>query len=160
MEDQPGPSLRGVVTVRPFGPQDQASARRLILEGLVEHFGRNDETLNRDLDDIAASFSDGVFVVAVIDGAIAGTGGFHLQGDGTAHVVRMSTAAPHRRHGIGSAVLARLIEEARAAGCRRVTLATNADWHDAIAFYQAKGFSEALITDSGVAFTLSLPVAG
>ena len=56
------------------------------------HFGFLDETLNRDLDDIAATFAAGAFFVATIDGAIAGTGGLHVQADGTANIVRMSTA--------------------------------------------------------------------
>ncbi len=34
------------LTIRPFAPGDQEAARRLILEGLVEHFGFVDEALN------------------------------------------------------------------------------------------------------------------
>jgi GNAT superfamily N-acetyltransferase len=142
--------------VRRFLPEDQAAARELIVSGLAAHFGFRDETLNRDLDDIAATFAAGAFFVASIEGVVAGTGGLHVQADGTANVVRMSTAAEYKRKGVGRAVLSRLIEEARSRGCHRVTLATNADWSDAIAFYRACGFEELLRTETGVVFGLAL----
>jgi GNAT superfamily N-acetyltransferase len=144
------------MVVRPFLPQDQAAARELIVSGLAAHFGFRDETLNRDLDDIAATFADGAFFVASIEGVVVGTGGLHVQADGTANVVRMSTAHECRRGGVGGAVLSRLIEEARSRGCHRVTLATNAGWDDAIAFYRACGFEELLRTEAGVVFGLPL----
>jgi GNAT superfamily N-acetyltransferase len=150
------------INVRVFERADQDAARRLILEGLAAHFGFLDETLNRDLDDIAATFADGIFVVATIDAGgggrrvIAGTGGLHVQPDGTANVVRMSTSAQHRRLGIGRAVLHRLIDEARARRCHRITLATNADWDDAIGLYHAAGFDELLRSETGVVFAMPL----
>ena len=97
-----------------------------------------------------------MFFVATVDGEIAGTGGFHQQPDGTAQIVRMSTAVSHRRRGVGRALVDRLIDESRARRCRRVTLATNADWDDAVAFYRACGFEEILRTDTGVVFAMAL----
>jgi GNAT superfamily N-acetyltransferase len=144
------------MVVRPFLPQDQAAARELIVSGLAAHFGFRDETLNRDLDDIAATFADGAFFVASIEGVVVGTGGLHVQADGTANVVRMSTAPESRRGGVGRALLSRLIDEARMRGCARITLATNADWDDAIGFYRACGFEELLRTETGVVFGLAL----
>ena len=44
------------VTIRQFQPIDQEEARRIVLEGLGEHFGVIDESLNPDLDDIQESF--------------------------------------------------------------------------------------------------------
>ncbi len=144
------------ITVRPFEPRDQAAARALILEGLREHFGFIDETLNPDLHDIAASYESGLFVVACDGDAIAGTGAVTPQPDGTAIVTRMSTAGQHRRRGVARAVLTHLIEHARERGCTRVVVGTNAGWHDAIACYQAFGFSEMRRTPTGVLFEMSL----
>ena len=138
--------------MRRFEPDDQEAARALILDGLAGHFGFLDETLNRDLDDIATTFAEGAFFVATIDGVIAGTGGLHVQADGTANVVRMSTATEFRRRGIGRAVLLRMVEEARGRGCHRVTLATAAQWDDAVGFYRACGFEEIPRTETGVVF--------
>ena len=60
--------------IRPFQPSDQAIAKQLILEGLAEHWGTLDPTLNPDLNDIAQSYTEGNFIVALLDGHIIGTG--------------------------------------------------------------------------------------
>ncbi|MGC8781077.1 MAG: hypothetical protein ACP5UQ_09455, partial [Anaerolineae bacterium] len=61
--------------IRPFAPTDQPAVRRLILEGLGEHFGVIDETLNPDIDDIAAHYTarGHVFLVAVADDEVIGS---------------------------------------------------------------------------------------
>jgi len=53
-----------ITVVRRFDPSDQEHARALILEGLKEHWGQIDPSLNRDLDDIAVTYKDGLFLVA------------------------------------------------------------------------------------------------
>ena len=40
-----------------FKPSDQAAVRRLILDGLAERWGVLDESLNPDLNDIAAAYA-------------------------------------------------------------------------------------------------------
>jgi hypothetical protein len=42
--------------IRPFHPNDQNAAQQLILDGLREHWGELDPTLNGDLDDIMGSY--------------------------------------------------------------------------------------------------------
>jgi GNAT superfamily N-acetyltransferase len=128
----------------------------LILEGLGEHFGSIDETLNPDLNDITASYAGALFLVACDGDAIAGTGALSPQADGVAIVSRMSTAAACRRKGVARAVLTRLVEHAHERGCTRVVLGTNVGWEDAIAFYRAFGFSEMRRTPTGVLFELLL----
>jgi len=144
------------VDVRLFEPRDQSAARTLILEGLGEHFGVIDETLNPDLADISTTYANGVFLVACDGDTIVGTGALTPQADGSAIVSRMSTAAAHRRRGVARAVLTRLAELARERGCPRLVLGTNADWQDAIAFYLAFGFSEMRRTPTGVLFELAI----
>ncbi len=132
------------VVVRPFAPADQQAARALILDGLGQHFGFIDETLNPDLDDIAAYYltPGETFLVAEIDGALAGTGALITEAAQTGRIVRMSVARQARRTGIGQAILARLIEIARARGFIRLVLETNIGWDDAIGFYRRCGFQE------------------
>ena len=144
------------ILVRPFEPADQPAVRSLILEGLGEHFGSIDETLNPDLNDIAAAYANALSLVACDGDVIAGTGALTPQADGVAIISRMSTAAAHRRKGVARAVLTRLVEHARERGCSRVVLGTNAGWEDAIAFYRAFGFSEMRRTPTGVLFELVL----
>ena len=132
--------------VRPFEPRDQHAARRLILEGLGAHFGHIDESMNPDLDDIAASYASAVFLVAERGGRVVGTGALTPEPDGSAgptrlgRIQRMSTAADHRRRGVGSAVLRTLLAHARERGYSAVILSTVERWDDAVAFYTAAGF--------------------
>jgi ribosomal protein S18 acetylase RimI-like enzyme len=135
------------VVVRPFVAADQEAARGLLLDGLGQHFGFIDETLNPDLDDITAHYlaTNQTFLVAVVGGMLVGTGALINEaaaGTQTGRVVRMSVAREMRRMGIGQAVLARLIEIARERGFTRLVLETNIGWDDAIGFYQRCGFCE------------------
>jgi len=132
--------LADTLIIRPFQPADQPAARSLVLAGLAEHWGTLDPTLNPDLEDIAASFADGVFLTAWLDGRLVGTGGLLPAGEGCMQVVRMSVAAALRRKGIARRILAALLEAARQSGCRRVILETTETWAEVIAFYLSCGF--------------------
>ena len=140
------------ITVRPFAASDQPAARALILAGFGEHFGVIDETLNPDLDDVASSYADAIFLVAECDGAIVGTGALTREPGGDRRVRRMSVAKQHRRRGIARCLLTHLVAHARDAGCDRVVLTTNSDWPDAIAFYLASGFTVVSQPPGGVDF--------
>ena len=129
------------VLVRPFRPDDQVAVRRLILDGLGEHFGVVDEGINSDLDGIAATYADATFLVAELGTQIAGTGALVYEGDGIARIVRMSVRKEQRRCGIATAILARLLDEARASGYRQAVLETGF-WRDSIGFYKSRGFRE------------------
>ena len=101
--------------VRLFEARDQEAARSAVLEGLRDHFGFIDETLNPDLDDIEASYlsSGQLFLVAEQGGGLVGTAGLLFETPGAARIVRMSVAREHRRRGIATELLRALIEEAR-----------------------------------------------
>jgi ribosomal protein S18 acetylase RimI-like enzyme len=131
------------VFIRPFEPADQAAARRLILNGLGEHFGFIDETRNPDLDDIQANYiaQGHVFVVAERDGELVGTGGLRTVDEHTGRIVRMSVERTHRRQGIGRALVSHLLVAARAKGLTRVIVSTEHGW-DAIKLYTGCGFTE------------------
>lgn len=129
--------------IRPFTPADQVAARALILEGLAEHFGRADPALNPDLADIARYYParGHLFLVAEADGRLAGAGGLCVEG-AAGQIVRVSVGRQHRRRGIGAALVAALLEAARARGLGRVWMETNDDWHAAIGLYRRCGFRE------------------
>jgi ribosomal protein S18 acetylase RimI-like enzyme len=129
--------------IRPFTPADQDAARRLILGGLAEHFGRLDETLNPDLADIWANYvaNGALFVVAEIAGVPVGTGALVPEGAG-GRLVRIAVAPTQRRRGLGRALVDHLVRAARARGWPRVLVETNHDWYDAIGLYQRYGFHE------------------
>lgn len=129
------------IKIREFQPSDQAAAEALILAGLEEHWGTLDPTLNPDLNNIAATYAAGAFLVAVApNGDLIGTGALKPVAAATGEIVRMSVARAWRRRGIGRRMLVALIDVARTRGYTRIILETTATWAGARAFYQAAGF--------------------
>jgi len=118
--------------------------------------GTLDPTLNPDLEDIAASYGEGTFLVAMQGDGIVGTGALKLHGDGSGEIVRMSVATECRRQGIGRRILDALIEDGRERGLDRIILETTETWEGAIAFYQDAGFEVTHYLDGDVYFVLRL----
>ncbi len=150
--------MEGELCIRSFEVDDQQQARWLILQGLGEHFGYIDETLNPDLDDILHNYiiPGHVFVVACMGDEIVGTGALILHGEGLSEMVRISTRKDYRRRGIGQAIIAYLVNVARQRGDRRIIVKTNASWHDAINLYKRLDFVEYGRTAIGVGLELLL----
>jgi len=80
---------------------------------------------------------DAVHVLAWLDGAPVATGRLILTEDAHAKIGRMAVLRPHRRQGVGSAVLTKLMELARERGVRELSLAGQLH---AIPFYERFGF--------------------
>jgi ribosomal protein S18 acetylase RimI-like enzyme len=143
-------------SIRPFQPGDQTETKSLILEGLREHWGTIDPDRNPDLIDIGSAYAGDVFLVALIGQRIVATGALVPRGDGVAQIMRMSVARDFRRQGIGSAVLRRLLADAKTAGYRKIVLETTSTWTDAIAFYQRHGFRSTHVWGGDMYFELDL----
>ncbi|HEY3342419.1 MAG TPA: GNAT family N-acetyltransferase [Anaerolineae bacterium] len=146
------------ILFRPFQEYDQAAARALILQGLGAHFGFIDETLNPDLNDIAAHYirPGHLFLLAEMEGQIVGTGALINAAPKVAQMVRVSVCHAQRRHGIGRAMVTQLVQAARRHGYRRVQVETNKDWFDAIGLYRSCGFNEYARDDVSVYMALGL----
>jgi ribosomal protein S18 acetylase RimI-like enzyme len=145
--------------IRPFEARDQEAARRLVLEGLGEHFGWIDESRNPDLDDIAASYvaSGHVFIVAGIGARLVGTGALISEDKDTGRILRVGVAREHRRQGIGKALVEHLVETARHRGMTRIIVETMKEWDDAISLYRRCGFREYDRDSIDVHMVLELP---
>jgi len=150
--------MEGELCIRSFEVGDQEQARWLILEGLGEHFGYIDETLNPDLDDILHNYiiPGHVFVVACMGREIVGTGALISLGEGLSEMVRISTRKDYRRRGIGQAIITYLVNVSRQRDDRRIIVKTNASWHDAINLYKRLDFVEYGRTTIGVGLELLL----
>ena len=146
------------LTIRPFRPADQESARALVNAGLGEHFGYVDERYNPDLDDIAASYLDRghVFVVAERAGIIVGTGALTIEDAHAGRLVRMSVAPEQRGRGIGRALVTHLVGVARERGLTLLRVETTRDWEDAKGLYRACGFTQVAEDSVSGHFVLSL----
>ena len=133
------------IRLRPFSPDDQAAAKALIVAGLGERWGWIDPTLNPDLNDIATTYADGLFLVGYWDDTLVATGAVTPEtmpdGRDALRVVRMSVRADLRGQGIGRRVLDALLEGARARNCPLVVLETTSTWIDAVRFYTRYGFT-------------------
>jgi putative acetyltransferase len=145
-----------MIEIVPFRPQDQDAVRVLILAGLEEHWGYLDGSKNPDLQNIAASYAQGAFLVAWLNGEIVGTGAFRPHSADAVKVVRMSVARHLRRLGIGRQILDGLCKRAVRSGYERVILETTKTWLDVIEFYRAFGFRITHYTDDDVYFVLDL----
>lgn len=139
-----------------FQPADQEEVQALILSGLVEHWGVLDPTKNPDLTDIAQTYAGAHFLVARLEDRIVATGALVPRADGVAEIVRMSVARDLRRTGLGRLLLARLIDQARGTGVKKVFLETTETWSEVITFYLANGFHITHHQDGDVYFELSL----
>jgi GNAT superfamily N-acetyltransferase len=130
------------LSICPFRPGDQSAARRLILEGLSEHFAQINESLNHDINDIQREYvaRGHLFLVAERCRELAGTGALRVEGEHVGRIVRVSVAREFRRRRVGRALVMQLVEAATALGLKRVWVVTNDDWADAIVLYLACGF--------------------
>jgi putative acetyltransferase len=74
--------------------------------------------------------------------AVAGIGALKLLGDGAAEIKSMRTHPDHLRQGVGVAILAHIVAEARRRGLRRLSLETGggAAFEPALALYRSRGF--------------------
>jgi GNAT superfamily N-acetyltransferase len=82
----------------------------------------------------------GTFLLARLDGAPAGCGGFSRLDSDTAEVRRMYVVPEARGRGIGRAILMGLVNAARELGYARVRLETGNQQHEAMGLYRAAGF--------------------
>jgi GNAT superfamily N-acetyltransferase len=144
------------ITIRPFQPQDQADVKALVLAGLAEHWGWLDTTLNPDLNDIAQTYAQAVFLTAWDGPRLVGCGALKPHGADGGEIVRMSVERSLRRSGIGRQILTALIAAARQRGCRRVILETTETWDEVVAFYLSFGFRITHHQDGDVYFCLEL----
>lgn len=150
MEDSPD------ICILPFQSQYQAEAKNLILAGLEEHWGVLIPGKNPDLDNIALSYSDSTFLLALRAGKVIGTGALVPKSDDTAEIVRMSVSSTMRRCGIGRKILNELCLRAKAEGYKRIILETTETWAEAIEFYKQLGFKITHYLDGDVYFSLDL----
>ena len=143
------------VRLEPFRPRDQRGARALILRGL----GEVNEGLNTDLDDIGATYAQGYFVVGWADDSLVGTGGFLPRSESTIQIHRVSVALELRRGGVGSAIVAGLLEIARARAFECAILEATESWTEVISFYERLGFTPCERRNGNLYLTLDLGVA-
>ena len=86
---------------------------------------------------------DGLFLVGVLDGAIAAMGGWRRHEPGVGEIKRMYVPEPMRRRGLARLILAELEARAAAAGLTRLVLNTGQEQPEAVALYTSAGYAPA-----------------
>ncbi len=81
------------------------------------------------------------YVIAEDSGDLAGYAGLRLSGD-TADVQTLAVAPAWQRRGIGTVLLAALLDEARRRGAHEAMLEVRADNEAALALYERQGFEQ------------------
>jgi putative acetyltransferase len=145
------------VVILPFQPADQDKVKELILNGLAEHWGKLDLAKNPDLNNIAETYAQDVFLVAWLEEKIIGTGALIHRSDEFAEIVRMSVVKEMRKKGVGRLILQQLIEIAEEKGYRKIVLETTNSWYEVIEFYLRCGFLITHEQDGDVYFEMVLP---
>jgi len=130
------------VTLRPVGytdPVAQHLIERVQQEYVVRYGGRDEAVVD------GAEFSPplGLFLVAEVDGAPAGCGGWraHRAGEGAAELKRMYVEPDFRRRGLSRLLLAELERTAAAAGHTRLVLNSGDRQPEALALYAREGYT-------------------
>jgi GNAT superfamily N-acetyltransferase len=134
----PAPESLEITVMR---PAEQVAVRRLILDGLEDHWGVLDEGLNPDLDDLARGYASGMVLVARRAGCVVGAAAVIPVGADQGEVKRMSVARDQRRTGVASALLRALVAVGVERGWSALVLETTATWTDAVGLYLAFGFT-------------------
>ena len=95
------------------------------------------------------------YVLGAFGKSVAGGVAFAEHDGGTAEMARLYVRPAYRRGGIARALVSRVMEEAAAAGYRRMVLHTLPEWRAARALYGALGF-EPMPAYAGVAVAEAL----
>jgi [ribosomal protein S18]-alanine N-acetyltransferase len=123
--------------LRPMTPADLDAVLRLELE----QFG--EEAWSRPMleGELAQQPASRHYLVAEVTGTVIGYGGLLAAGD-QSDVVTLAVAGRWQGHGIGAALLAGLLAEARRRDCREVFLEVRVDNLRAQQLYLSRGFEQ------------------
>jgi GNAT superfamily N-acetyltransferase len=132
--------------IRRFRSSDKVQVRalhELALRGvgaLIE--GPDGEALDRDLDDVEASYIEvsGEFLVDDVHGRIVAMGGLRPEGTARAELKRMRVHPDWQRQGRGRSMLDALEQRARDLGFRRLSLDTTEQQVAALSLYASSGY--------------------
>lgn len=142
-----------MIEICPIHPHEIAEAKFIILsvayriygwdgtlEDSIRHFEETDEF--HDMDEVQSHYFDnnGIFLAALDDGKLIGSGAIRKWDDTTAELKRMWLLEEYHGRGIGYQLITRLFGFARAHGYHRIILQTGSEQSRAVNFYRRLGF--------------------
>jgi putative acetyltransferase len=144
-----------MIEIRPIHPHEIPQAKHIILsvayriygwkgtlEDSVRHFEGTGEF--RDMDEVQSHYFDnnGLFLAALDDGKLIGSGAIRKWDATTAELKRMWLLEDYHGRGIGYQLITRLFDFARTHGYHRIFLQTGSEQSRAVRFYRRLGFVE------------------
>lgn len=129
------------ICFREYCAGDARAFRALNEQWITKYFvleEKDIETLNDPDTHILGS--GGHIYFATMDDVVVGCCALIANGHRSFEVAKMAVSEVRRNQGIGKALLAHVIEQARALGARRLTLETNSTLKNAIHVYELMGF--------------------
>ncbi len=128
------------------------------MDGLREHFGYINSALNSDLVDIETSYikRGNLFLIAIREGTMVGTGALVTESSDTARIVRLSVVQNQRGFGIGRLLVEHIIEVAKQRDFHQIVVETNHNWYPAIKLYESSGFRQYARDEESTHFHLIL----
>lgn len=146
---------RLMVVIRPIKQEEIPAVKRVILsvaynifgfdgtlEESIRHFEASGEF--KDMDEVHSHYFDnqGMFLVALNDGQVIGSGALRRLDDKTAELKRMWLLESYHGQGIGYRLMTQLFDFACANGYARIRLQTSSEQTRALDFYRRIGFYE------------------
>jgi ribosomal protein S18 acetylase RimI-like enzyme len=126
-----------LIESRPYDDADVVRLVEQVQQEYVVRYGGPDEAAV-ELDEFAPP--NGVFLVGLVDGEPAATGGWRRIDDGVVEIKRMYVAPHARGHGFARRLLAELEAAAAASGAAQAVLNTGNQQPEAIALYESSGY--------------------
>jgi GNAT superfamily N-acetyltransferase len=144
--------------VRPLQQNDCEPLKHLIRTVWTEHFGSHPDEFVReymnepgtlvDIDPMIYPLPKSVFLVAVQDSVVVGSGAILAVSETVCEVMRMYTSLAIRRQGVARRILTELLAFAEGAGYSQVRLTSNKALLASHRLYESFGFSIAAPWDS------------
>jgi putative acetyltransferase len=128
------------VTVRAFRAGDEAAFKALNVEW-IEHFFALEPKDIEALNNPGRILAGGAIAMAELEGEVVGTCALIKRPEpGMWEIAKMGVTARHRGAGIGSALMAYLIDVAPSLGAKQLYIETNSALAPAIRVYEKFGF--------------------
>ncbi|MCF2140921.1 MAG: GNAT family N-acetyltransferase [Candidatus Lokiarchaeota archaeon] len=128
--------------IRQIQRNETKLAQNIIMKGLKERWGALDMSKNPDLNNIYVFYYTNrqIFVVAIYQSKMIGTGAIIKESVNTARIVRMYVMKEYRRQKIAHRILIFLENFAISEGYNQIVLETCHNWISAMNFYQKENY--------------------
>lgn len=128
------------VVVRAFRAGDEAAFKALNVEWIQHFFALEPKDIEA-LENPGRILTDGAIAMAELDGEVVGTCALIKRPEpGVWEIAKMGVTTRHRGAGIGSAVMAYLVDVAPSLGAKQLYIETNSALGPAIRVYEKFGF--------------------